>query len=300
MIALALCAVLASAQSGTLVLCGESFELPEALARELAGSAPHLVLDLDGAAPDPLAHGNSQALRPDLAGDWSAAREAALLPDLARAGAVVVQARTWLSCWQHFQYEQKDSRLEQELRAALRAGHPLVATGAAAAYCAAWSIVTREEIHKTARNPRRAEPELVVTGLEFARAWMVDTSTQAPAGAERLLRESQRFGNARALYLQGPVAWIVRAADGPVAEVVGSGCACVFDLARARRSREELRDGRLLLLHAGDQVRLGKELEPLSSAAPADAALEILHLSVRAQRLPGSTVAYSFDWLAAR
>jgi len=45
-----------------------------------------------------------------------------------------------------------------------------------------------------------------------------------------LLRAAQAFGNERALYLSGPVAWIVRG-GAQEAEVAGSGSAAVFDLA---------------------------------------------------------------------
>lgn len=298
MIALALCAALAGQQPGALVLCGESFELSEALARELAGSAPHLVLDLDAPAADPLARSASPAVRADLSGEWSSAREAALLPDLARTGALVVNASSWIACWRHFQFEQKDSRLEQELRSAWRAGRPLVATGAAAAYCAGWSIATREEIQRAARNPRRAEPELVVGGLGLAREWMVDTALQAPAGAERLLRQMQRLGNQRALFLSGPVAWIVR---GDEAQVAGSGLAAVFDLSRARRVREELREGRLLILRSGDRLRFEKELELQPGSPPAnEPAWKPLGLPFEPMRTPGAGLEYHFDWLVQR
>jgi hypothetical protein len=296
-LALALQAPVApAAHQGTLVLCGERFELPEALAHELAGDAPHLVLELDETGLDPLARSASRALRPDLAGDWSAGREAALLPELERSQAVVVTARTWIACWRHFKPEQKDSRLEVELRAAWRAGRPVVATGAAAAYCAGWSLVAREELQRTQRNPRQEDPNLAVSGLDLAPGWMVDTSTQEAPGALRLLRASQRTGNARALYLRGPVAWIVRGAAQ--AEVAGSGSVAVFDLAHARRSRADLEDGRLLLLGDGDRLRLGKELE-LVPARPAGEppAWKQFGLPFEPRRA-GSE--YRFDWIAQR
>ncbi len=294
---IALCLALALAQGGTLVLCGESFELSEALARELCGGAPHLVLDFGSPGPDPLARGGSPAVRPDLGGDWSVPREAALLPELERTRAVVVNAPTWLSCWQHFKPEQKDSRFEQELRAALRAGRPLIASGAAAAYCASWSLVTREEIGRVQRNPRRADPNLVANGLAFAEGWMVDTSAQESAGALRLLGAAQHFGNARALYLSGPVAWIVRGGDQE-AQVAGSGCAAVFDLAHARRSRADLKEGRLLLLQNGDRLRFEKELElrPGGEAAK-DPPWKQLGLPFEPQR---SGFGYRFDWIVQR
>ena len=55
-------ALLHCLQAGTLVLCGEAFELPEALARELAQGAPHLVLDFD-------AQGNAMSGWPKAFGD---------------------------------------------------------------------------------------------------------------------------------------------------------------------------------------------------------------------------------------
>jgi hypothetical protein len=297
---LVLCVQAPAARAGTLVLCGEGFELPEALARELAGPRPHLLLDLDGPAADPLARAGSPALRPDLSGDWSAAREAALLPELARSGAVVVTATTWLSCWQHFKPEFKDSRLEQELRASLRAGRTLVATGAAAAYCGSWSLVTREEIGRVQRNPRREDPNLVANGLAFAPGWMVESALQPHAGATRLLRASRDFGNARALFLSGPVAWIVRG-TAQEAELAGSGFAAVFDLAHARRSRDDLREARLLLLGAGDRVRFAKELEvePATGArgVPGWKALGLPCEPAHEVR-PG--LEYRFDWLVQR
>ena len=306
MIALAL--LLALAQSGTLVLCGESFELPEPLARELAGGAPHLVLDFGAAGVDPLARSGSPAVRPDLSGEWSVAREAALLPELERTRAVVVSAPTWLACWQHFKPEQKDSRLEQELRAALRAGRPLIASGAAAAYCASWSLVTREEIQRAQRNPRHEDPNLVANGLALAEGWMIDTSAQSPGAAARLLRATTNFGNARALYLSGPVAWIVRG-EAHEAEVAGSGCAAVFDLAHARRSRGDLKEGRLLLLRSGDRLRFEKELEALPADLPANppAKLAVREVPEKELGLPFELVPsgrgafeYRFDWIVAR
>jgi len=287
-------------QAGTLVLCGERFELPEALARELAGGAPHLVLDLGDSGVDPLARSGSPAVRPDLAGDWNAQREAALLPELARTAAVVVNATDWLACWQHFKPEQKDSRLEQELRAALRSGRTLVATGAAAAYCSSWSLVTREEIHRAQRNPRHEDPTLVANGLGFAPAWMVESAVQKDASAMRLLRAAQHFGNARALYLSGPVAWIVRGANEQ-AEVAGSGTVAVFDLAHARRSRADLREGRLLLLRSGDRLRFEKELELLPAAsAAAEPQLQPLGLPFEPLRSAGAGFEYRFDWIVQR
>ncbi|MBK7645529.1 MAG: hypothetical protein IPJ19_21265 [Planctomycetes bacterium] len=289
------------ARAGTLVLAGESFELEAPLARELAGSAAHLVLDLDGDAPDPLARSDSKGLRPDLSGDWGASREAELLPLLEQSGAIVLQARTWLSCWKHLKPEQKDSRLEQELRAALRAGRTLVATGAAASYCASWSLVSREEIHRAQRNPRSEDPNLVVTGLDFARGWMLDTSTESASGAARVVRAAQHFGSNRALFLQGPVAWIVRE-GAPQAQITGSGFAAVFDLSHARRSRGELREGRMLLLREGDQLRIGKRLELLPGQAPSAAEPDWKRLALPFEpvRAAGSGREYRFDWLAQR
>ena len=303
-----LACLLALAQSGTLVLCGASFELPEPLARELASGAPHLVLEFGSAGVDPLARSGSPAVRPDLSGDWSVSREQALLEQLGRTRAVVVDSSTWLACWQHFKPEQKDSRLEQELRAALRAGRPLIASGAAAAYCASWSLVTREEIQRTQRNPRREDPNLVANGLAFAEGWMIDTSLQSPGGAARLLRATTEFGNARALYLSGPVAWIVR--DGAQeAEVAGSGCAAVFDLAHARRSRGDVKEGRLLVLRAGDRLRFEKELEALPASLPANPPANLsgreapgkeLGLPFDALPVGRSGIEYRFDWIVPR
>jgi hypothetical protein len=287
-------------QAGTLVLCGESFELPQALARELAGSAPHLVLDFGTPGADPLARAGSPAVRPDLSGEWSAQREAALLSELARCGAIVVAAETWLSCWQHFKPEQKDSRLEQELRAALRAGRPLVATGAAASYCASWSLVTREEIRRVQRNPRREDPNLVATGLDLAQGWMVDCALQKQAGLVRLLRASRDFGNARALFLSGPVAWVVRGAKDE-AELAGSGFAVVLDLAHARRSRDDLREGRLLVLCAGDRVRFAKEIEVEPRAgARTQPGWKALGLPFEPAAEPRPGLEYRFDWFVQR
>jgi len=288
------------ALGGTLVLCGERFELPESLARELAGGAPHLVLDFGGPGADPLAHSGSAAVRPDLSGDWNLQREAQLLPELARTGAVVVSAPNWLSCWQHFKPEQKDSRLEQELRAALRAGRTVVASGAAASYCASWSLVAREELHRAQRNPRAEDPNLLVTGLDFAPGWMLDTSEQQSAGgALRLVKAAQHFGNPRALYLAGPVAWIVRA--GAEVEVAGTGCAAVFDLAHARRSRSDIREGRLLLLQGGDRLRIGKELAALPGGASGKASpLKELALPFEPVRSGDGTLEYRFDWIVQR
>jgi len=290
----------ALAQTGTLVLCGEAFELPEALARELAGGAPHLLLDFGGAGVDPLARSGSPAVRPDFSGEWSVQREAALLPELGRAHAVVVSAPNWLACWQHFKPEQKDSRLEQELRAALRAGRPVIASGAAAAYCASWSIVTREEIQRAQRNPRREDGNLVANGLAFAEGWMIDTSAQAPADAARLLRASGQFGNARALYLSGPVAWIVRG-GAREAEIAGSGSAALFDLAHARRSRGDLKEGRLLLLRTGDRLRFEKELEPLPANLPAREPPG-KELGLPFELVPSGRAGfeYRFDWIVQR
>jgi hypothetical protein len=303
MIELLLCLALpaAPAGTGTLVLCGEAFELPEALARELAQGAPHLLLDFDGPGPDPLAQSGSAVVRPDLSGDWNLRREAALLPEFARTRAVVLQAATWLSCWQHLEPEQKDSRLAQELRAALRAGRPVVACGAAAGYCASWSLVSRTEIRRTQRNPRADDPNLVATGLDFAHGWMLDTSVQQPAtGALRLLRATQHFGNARALFLAGPVAWIVRG-ERQEAEVAGSGTAAVLDLSHARRSRGDLREGRLLLLQGGDRLRFEKELEQRpSDAARPEPARAGLGLPFEPVRNAGAGFEYRFDWIVQR
>jgi len=291
---------LALTQTGTLVLCGERFELPESLARELAGDAPHLVLEFGSPGTDPLARAGLAAVRPDLSGDWSLQRELQLLPELARTSAVVVSAPTWFACWQHFKPEQKDSRLEVELRAALRAGRTVVACGAAASYCASWSLVTREELRRTQRNPRAEDPNLLVTGLDFASGWMLDTSDQQGAdGAQRLLKAAQHFGSPRALYLAGPVAWIVR--GGEEVEVRGTGCAAVFDLAHARRSRADLREGRLLLLQEGDRLRIGKELAALAgSAAGKDPPLKELRLPCEPVRSGTGTLEYRFDWIVQR
>lgn len=288
-------------RTGTLVLCGERFEFAEALARELAGDAPHLVLDLCAAGPDPLARSGSPAVRPDLSGDWSVQREAALLPELARTRAVVVSASDWLACWRHFKPEQKDSRLEQELRSAWRAGRTVIATGAAASYCASWSLVTRAELHKTQRNPRAEDPNLVASGLDFASGWMLDCAAQAGSeGALRLLRASQRFGNARALFLSGQAAWIVRG-GAEEAELAGSGSALLFDLAHARRSRADLREGRLLVLHAGDRVRFEKEIEYRpGSAAAAPPDWKALGLPLAPAAVRAGAFEYRFDWIVQR
>jgi cyanophycinase-like exopeptidase len=213
---------------------------------------------------------------------------------------VVVESPTWLACWQHFKPEQKDSRLEVELRAALRSGRPVVATGAAAAYCAAWSLVTREEIQRAQRNPRHEDPNLVANGLAFAEGWMIDTSGQEPGGAARLLRATTNFGNARALYLSGPVAWIVRG-DAHEAEIAGSGCAAVFDLAHARRSRGDLKEGRLLLLRNGDRLRFEKELEALPANLPArEPPGNELRLPFEALPAGLGGIEYRFDWIVQR
>jgi len=296
----ALLLALALVQGGTLVLLGERFELPEALARELAGDAPHLVLEFGGPGADPLARSGSAAVRPDLSGDWSVQREAQLLPELARTRAIVVSSPSWLACWQHLTPEQKDARLEQELRAALRAGRTVVASGAAASYCATWSLVTREELQRTQRNPRAEDPNLLVTGLDFAQGWMLDTSEQQSAGgALRLLKAAQHFGNARALYLAGPVAWIMR--GGEEADIAGTGCAAVFDLAHARRSRADLREGRLLLLQGGDRLRIGKELAALPGGASGKAPpLKELGLPFEPVPSGSGTLEYRFDWIVQR
>ena len=125
---------------------------------------------------------------------------------------------------------------------------------------------------------------------------MVDTSTQQPQGAQRLLRAAQHSGNARALFLRGPVAWIVRGSGE--AEVAGSGSVAVFDLAHARRSRQDLREGRLLLLADGDRLRFEKEIElrPAHAAGeppawqPFGLPFEPVHTGLE----------YRFDWIAQR
>jgi hypothetical protein len=297
----ALILALALAQTGTLVLCGERFEFSASLAREFAGGEPHLVLEFGSPGLDPLAHADTPAVRPDLSGDWNARREAELLPELARTGPIVICAPTWISCWKHFKPEQKDSRLEQELRAALRAGRTVVACGAAASYCASWSRVTREELRRTRRNPRAEDPNLLVTGLAFAPGWMLDTSDeQRAAGALRLLRAAQHFGNERALYLAGPVAWIVRGGAAE-AEVAGSGSAIVFDLAHARRSRGDLREGRLLCLRNGDHLRFEKELTAHpDGTAGADPSWADLGLPFEPVRSGSAAREYHFDWIVQR
>ncbi len=295
-----------AAQRGTLVLCGEAFELPAALSRELAGNAPHALLATKGDVLDPLCGGDSPARRADLAGDPGSAREARALAALEGTRTIVVEAATWLECWQLFKPEFKDSRLELELRHAWQNGCTVIACGAAASYLASWSIVPREEIHRAVRNPRHAEAQLIANGLGLFDGWAVDTAAQEPSGAARLLGASRRFGNARALYLAGPVAWIVRE-DGRAVELAGSGLAAVFDLSHARRSREDLREGRLVLLGAGERLRIGRELE-LASAdprAPEDpawstGALARLALPFQPVRLPRPGLEYVFDWTAQR
>jgi len=158
--------------------------------------------------------------------------------------------------------------------------------------------VLREEIHRAQRNPRREDPTLVANGLDFAPGWMVECAAQKDASATRLLRAAQHFGSARALYLSGPVAWIVR---GDEAEVAGNGLAAVFDLAHARRSRADLREGRRLLLSSGDRLRFAKQLE-LQPAAPAagEPALKPLGLPFEPVRVAGAGFEYRFDWIVQR
>lgn len=295
-----------SARHGTLVLCDEAFELSPALARELAGDAPHALLASGALALDPLRAAAGPLRRAELDVEAGPERQRRALAALVGARAIVIESSTWLECWQLFKPEFKDSRLEQELRHAWQDGASVIACGAAASYLGSWSLVPREEVHRAVRNPRHAEPELVANGLGFFPGFMVDTASQSPAGARRLLDGTRRFGNTRALFLAGRLAWIVRD-EGRAVELAGEGCAAVFDLARARRSRATLREARLVLAGPGETLALRHELEIVREDERASGSVEWTRTALARLALPLEPVRlslpggdYVFDAAPAR
>jgi len=168
---IALLLALALAQGGTLVLCGESFELPEPLARELAGGAPHLVLEFGAAGLDPLARGRLAGREARPLRRVGLQREAALLPELGRTRAVVVSGADVARPAGSTSSPSRRTRVSSRSCARpLRGGRPVIATGPRppTAPPGRWSRARRSSASSATRAAK--DPNLVANGLAFAEA----------------------------------------------------------------------------------------------------------------------------------
>jgi cyanophycinase-like exopeptidase len=144
------------------------------------------------------------------------------------------------------------TRLSAAVRAARDGGATVVGLGPAAPFLAEWAMVERAAIGKPERNPRRPRADLAVRGLGLLPGLLVDSSACERGSPARLLRATLNAGLDRALYLDGPTAWVAEPRRHS-ARVVGAGRTLLFDFTTARRNRAIWRDARVAALSEGDR-----------------------------------------------
>jgi hypothetical protein len=281
----------ATARAGAVVLLGEPFELPAECFRDLVAGVESRervwitpASSPDVAAIDPLARAGRPAHRARLdAGEPHAGDDRELGERVRDAGAIVLTGGSYLEWYALFRPSEKASGLHAALRAAHESGALVVASGAAAAFLAEWTVVDRAALHRPLRNPRDASEHVIARGLGFVRG-LADCSGAPHGSIARLLALSEHQLFDAALYLDGHVAWIEAARDGSAA-VRGEGAAFVLDFRPARRDRRKLSGGRLSLLLDGDlwSARERTIAGDLAPFMPADASSAPLERSIDAE-----------------
>jgi hypothetical protein len=249
--------------AGTIVLLGEDFALPGELSRQILSSARGgdrvWIRPLSAQAPaavDPLSSSSSGQPVEPVELDPSVPRvgdDAVLCERTRRAGCVMLTGGAYLDWYGLFMPREKRSGLGAAVLEAHRSGALLIASGAAASFLGDWAIVDRAALNRPRRNPRDASAHTLVRGLGLVTDTIIDASGAPLGGVVRLLTLAAHGPSERALYLEGPVAWITGQGTPRTSAVRGSGAALVFDLHAARWQDRSLRGGRLALLFEGDR-----------------------------------------------
>ncbi|MBI5364889.1 MAG: hypothetical protein HZA53_17055 [Planctomycetes bacterium] len=194
---------------------------------------------------------------------------------IAHAAAVELVGGTWLGWWKLLLRDGKASRIALELHEAHRRGVPLVGTGAAAGFLAAYSPVERAELGREEKNLHRPDTASPFAGLGLVDG-LFDAEALAGGSLERELRVLLRSGLVDAVFVSGAGAWIVDE-QCATARFVGrpGAAALVVDVANARRMRESLREGRVSLLEPGQRWDLARRrpvaVEPAWKRGPVPA-----------------------------
>jgi hypothetical protein len=273
-------------RTGTIVLLGEPFVLPSEVSSELlAISRPGECVWITPSgtasdATDPLRDSCAEVARLELDPNAEqAADDGALCERVRRAGSIALTHGSYLDWYSLLRPSEKPSGLCAALLEARRSGALLVASGAAASFLSDWAAVDRAAFHRLQRNPRNDREHTLAQGLGLLRGLSVDASGAPLGGWSRWLTLAARSSGDLALYLHGPVAWILRGDRDGDAIVRGSGAAFVLDLEHASRSRGSLLGARLSLLLDRDRWS-SRERSVLTAARPlepnaADSAREI-------------------------
>lgn len=184
------------------------------------------------------------------------------LPEPARAiesaAAIELVGGTWLGWWKLLLRDGKASRIALALHEAHRRGVPIVGTGAAAGFLAAYSPVDRAELGREEKNHHRPDAASPFAGLGLVDV-LFDGDGVPRGSLERELRVLLRSGLVDAVFVSGAGAWIIEESSASARFLGRPGAAAlVVDVANARRMRESLREGRVSLLEPGQRWDLAR------------------------------------------
>jgi len=146
---------------------------------------------------------------------------------------------------------------------------PVIALGPrASAAASAACIVEASEIDEPQRNPRTVGRPRILWGLGFFPWAMLETAEGADGSLERLMEATCEGRMRLSVFLPGEAALLVDVQDS-WARAHGSEPVLVFDLKRARRSRDWLLGGRLSVLSEGDcWLQITRRVHPAVEGPP--------------------------------
>jgi len=255
---------------GRLLLMNEGFALGEREAQACFGASagPRLVLSIAGETPlDPLGEASPagrpgsvrrMALAPAAARtlDWTPLEQA-----LGEAALIELLDGRWVDWWQLGSIDSRATPLALGLREAHRRGTPIVATGAAARYAAASSVVPYAEIGRKSANPRRVDLYAAFEGLGLTDLALESTSA-AGDSLERLLRVFLRSPLSQAALLHGRSALLLDERADTARVLAPAGAVWWVDVHDARRQRELLRGGTISRARDGSTWSAGSNGRP--------------------------------------
>lgn len=258
---------------GLVVLVSGSWAFPEDEARRLCAD-PQRVVGVAVApraadAVDPFASLGAPTrftvldLEREGAGD-----DEALAERVRTARCVVLAEGTWVAWWTVLEPNQKSTALGRALREAHRAGATIVGLDTAGSYLGAWSLVSRAQIQRPARDPHDLVPDVISSSFALAPGFCFDRAQDGRASPAALV---DRLANSVAdagVWLEGDVAWIHDAARDDVRVVARGGRAFVFDAAAGRRTRGALRAARWTVLEDGARFDVRARAITLTAPRP--------------------------------
>jgi hypothetical protein len=150
------------------------------------------------------------------------------------------------------------TRLARALHDFALSERTIVVRGGAAAFLSGGALVPVDELRERERNPRRTAPHRPRVANGLGPRALFDADEWSGGSPLRLLRALRDTHVDLGVHFIGQVA-VELQRDPARLEVHGPGAVLLLDLARARRPRERVEEGRLSLLREGDVWDFGDE-----------------------------------------